>query len=276
MAYNLKSTASWTTILVCVFGVNSVAASEYWANGLQSGLPAVSELNGKIAIGGGLLEETGSGFVQGAITFPLTFSTGFQIDGLAGVGNDGGYVGGAAHLFWRDPSIGLLGVYGSVTSVDLGNNDYTHLTGALEAAAYFGPISLEAVAGIEGGDNLNQRFFTIANLAYYPTDDLRLFAGVRYIQDDFIGAAGAEYQFNLAGMDQPLALFAEGRLGDDEAEIWGGLRVYFGRPNSLINRHRQDDPDNYSLDFLLEADVTPAAAPTTVAPTSTPPCTECV
>jgi hypothetical protein len=62
--------------------------------------------------------------------------------------------------------------------------------------------------------------------------------------------------------DQPLAVFAEGRLGDDEAEVWAGLRVYLGRPNALINRHRQDDPAVSSLDFLFESTVTPTATVT--------------
>lgn len=267
VAYELKSTASWTTILVCVYGVSAATASDFEVYGLQPGLPAVSELNAKFAIGGGAIEETGSGFVEGAVSFPVTFSTGFQVDGLAGFGDDGGYVGGGAHFFWRDPSVGLLGAYASVTSVDLDSNDYTHVAGGLEAAAYFGQFSLEAIVGLEGGDNVEDGFFTVTNLAYYPTDDLRLYAGVRYIQEDLIGAAGAEYQFALNSFDQPLALFAEGRLGDDEAEVWAGLRVYFGRPSSLINRHRQDDPAIPSLDFLFESTVStaPTAAETTPA-----------
>ncbi|MFN3225225.1 MAG: hypothetical protein ACE360_03105 [Hyphomicrobiales bacterium] len=266
MAYELKTTASWTTILVCVFGVGAASASDLETFGVQPGLPAVSDINAKFAIGGGAIEDTGSGFVEGAISFPITHSTGFQIDGLAGFGDDGGYVGGGAHLFWRDPAIGLVGLYGSVTSVDLDTNDYTHLAGGLEAAAYFGQFSLEAIVGMEGGDDVEEGFFSIANLAYYPTEDLRLYAGVRYIQEDFIGAAGAEYQFSLDSFNQPLALFAEGRLGDDEAEVWAGLRVYLGRPNSLINRHRQDDPAVPSLDFLFETTV--AAAPGVTASTT--------
>ncbi|GAB5510415.1 MAG: hypothetical protein Rhims3KO_18160 [Hyphomicrobiales bacterium] len=267
MAYELKSTASWTTILVCVFGVGAATASDLDVDGLYPGLPAVSDLNAKFAVGGGAFEDTGVGFVEGAISFPVTHSTGLQVDGLAGFGDDGGYIGGGAHFFWRDPATGLLGVYGSVTSVDLDNNDYTHLAGGLEAAAYFGQFSLEIIAGLEGGDNVEDGFFTIANLAYYPTEDLRLYAGVRYIQEDFIGAAGAEYQFNLDSFDQPLALFAEGRVGDDEAEVWAGLRVYLGRPNSLIGRHREDDPAVPSLDFLFESTVT--VAPTAGGPTPT-------
>jgi hypothetical protein len=271
MAYELKSSASWTAIIVCAFGVNAATASDFLITGIDPTLPAVSELNAKFAIGGGAFEDFGAGFVEGSISFPVTHQTGFQLDGLAGLGDDGGLFGAGAHLFWRDPSVGLLGVYGALTSVDVNNNDYTHFAGGLEAAVYFGQFSLETIVGLEGGDDVEDGLFTITNLAYYPADDLRLYAGVRYIQEDLTGAFGAEYQFNPNGARHALGVFAEGRFGDDNAEIWGGLRVYFGRPNSLISRHREDDPNNPSLDFLFESTVAaPAAgaAPSTSASTS--------
>lgn len=268
MAYELKSSASWSAIIVCAFGVNAATASDFLNTGIDSTLPAVSELNAKFAVVGGIFEDFGVGLVEGSIALPVTHQTGFQLDGLAGVGDDGGIFGGGAHLFWRDPSVGLLGVYGGLTSVDVNNNDYTHFAGGLEAAAYVGQFSLETIVGLEGGDDVEDGFFTITNLAYYPMDDLRLYAGVRYIQEDLTGAVGAEYQFDPNGARHALGVFAEGRFGDNDAEVWGGLRVYFGRPNTLIGRHREDDPNNPSLDFLFEQAVDPAAVTGTPPPTS--------
>lgn len=270
LAYQFKHNASWTVIMICVYGVGAAAAADVGGTDLNVTLPAVSSPNAKFAIGGGAFDAFDSAIIQGAITVPLTFSTGLQVDGLAGIADDGGIFGGGAHLFWRDPSVGLFGVYGSVTDVDVGTNDYTHFTAGIEAAAYLGQFSLETTVGVEGGDNVEDGFFTISNLAYYPTDDLRLFAGVRYIQEDFIGAVGAEYQFSSAGADQAFSVFGEARVGDDNMEVWGGLRVYFGQPNSLIGRHREDDPANPSLDFLFDA--TLDQAPVTVETSTTPSC----
>lgn len=72
MAYELKSSASWTAIIVCAFGVNAAAASDFLITGIDPTLPAVSELNAKFAIGGGAFEDFGAGFVEGSISFPVT------------------------------------------------------------------------------------------------------------------------------------------------------------------------------------------------------------
>ena len=37
--------------------------------------------------------------------------------------------GGAAHLFWRDPSSYAFGVFGSINKVDLGGGDFTGYSG---------------------------------------------------------------------------------------------------------------------------------------------------
>lgn len=255
MSYELKSGVSWTALIICALGTNVAWASDLDAMAGQPERPAVSELNAKFAVVGGVFEEFGAGLVEGSVSIPVTFSTGLQLDGLVGIGDGGGIFGGGAHLFWRDPSVGLFGIYASVTDVNVDSSDYTHFSGGLEAAAYVGRFSIEAIVGLEGGDNTEAGVFAFANLAYYPLDDLRLYAGARYIQEDVVGAAGLEYQFNPGGRDQAIAVFAEGRIGEDRAEVWGGMRVYFGQPNSLIGRHREDDPSNPSLDFLFEEKV---------------------
>ncbi len=93
-----------------------------------------------------------------------------------------------------------------------------------------------------GGDN--DTVFALADVALYATDDLRLWAGYRHWNDIHIGAAGAEYQLPMQWGGTSAALFAEGRIGEDDYKaIWGGLRFYFGaEPKSLMRRHREDDP----------------------------------
>ena len=261
MAFELRARAFWTALLVCAFGLQSASAADLFDEVAAERLPAVSEINAKFAVVGGVFEDFGAGLVEGSLSVPVTFSTGLQVDGVAGFGDNGGIVGGGAHIFRRDPSLGLLGLYGSVTHVDVTGADYTHWTGGLEANAYLGQFSFESIVGFEGGDNVEDGIFTITNLAYYPTDNLRLYGGVRYIQEDLIGAAGFEFQITPATSNHAFGVFGEGRVSDDDAGAWAGVRVYFGPSNTLINRHRQDDPGNPSLDFLFEQTVQPAAAP---------------
>lgn len=213
-------------------------------------LPAVSALNGKFAVlGGGFDVNGGNGELfgaQGAISVPISQRFGFQADGF-GMWTSGDLVaGGAGHLFWRDPSVGLLGVYGGGARNDL--LDFYTIRAGIEGEAYLGPISIEAVLGWEGlefdagGDDDN--IFALADLAFYATDDLRLSAGYRHWNDIHMAAFGAEYQLPMQWGGNGAALFAEGRVGEnDYVAIWGGFRVYLGpEPKTLIRRHREDDP----------------------------------
>ena len=77
-------------------------------------MPAVDGINGKIdGYGGGANHTNGFYGGTGSLSVPLAQQWGAQFDG--GVGSDEGigWLGGAGHLFWRDPSIGLLGAFGS-------------------------------------------------------------------------------------------------------------------------------------------------------------------
>ncbi len=79
-------------------------------------LPAVSGVNGKFAVFGGGLDSGGNDGEmiggQGSLSVPISQRFGFQGDAFGFVAADDYVAGGAGHLFWRDPSIGLLGVYG--------------------------------------------------------------------------------------------------------------------------------------------------------------------
>ncbi len=214
-------------------------------------LPAVSALNGKFAVLGGGFEADGGNDgelfgAQGAISVPIGHRFGFQADGF-GMWTSGELVaGGAGHLFWRDPTVGLLGVYGGGARNEL--LDFYTIRAGIEGEAYLGRMSIEAVLGWEGLDfdtgADDDNIFALADLAFYPMDDLRLSAGYRHWNEIHMAAFGAEYQLPMQWGGSAAALFAEGRVGEDDyVAIWGGLRIYLGpEPKSLIRRHREDDP----------------------------------
>ena len=113
--------------------------------------------------------------------------------------------------------------------------------------------SLDAPERIDGPIVLtfdDNHVFGQADAAYYVTDDFKVYAGYRYINETSYGAAGAEYL--IRGFEVPLSLFARGDFGDEFVQnVTGGLRVYLSDDldKSLIDRHRKDDPKVYAPTF---------------------------
>jgi hypothetical protein len=184
------------------------------------------------------------------------------VDGFAGTLN-GDFLGGAAgHLFWRNPAVGLIGVYADDMILDrFGGINATHV--AFEGQRYWGRWSFGGIAGVEFGNSrsstsvvpggtltdtydVKTRFFDQIDLSYYLTDNLKLSVGHRYLGGKEAAAFGGEWAFAL-GHGVMGSVFAEGFAGESDFHgVWGGLRVYFGpQDKPLMLRQRQDDPDNY-------------------------------
>lgn len=258
-----------TMAVAAVSGVSAVRAADVGTFAAAPPLqpvfarPAVDGANGKIEVFGGtaassdLLGRSNDGVFGGAasMTVPLGHAFGVQVDVL-GAARDGGFQGGAGgHLFWRDPGLGLVGVYGAFAANN--KTDFQRARIGAEGEFYYGRFTLSGVAGLErtyassfplsGGlvSDLGDktRFFNIADFAFYPLDNLRIAVGHRYIAGTHAGAAGLEYQFaSKAGFGY--SAYVEARLGEDRYRaVWAGLRVYFGnKDKTLIMRHREDDP----------------------------------
>ena len=204
---------------------------------------AVSALNGKLEGAGTWIDDDhdkgGRIHGGGSLSFPLGCLIGVQLDGAIGDLDGETTGGGAIHIFTRDPSSYLFGVQGQYLAV--GNDDIWRIGG--EAHFYLQNFSIEGFAGYEHSDVFKGEFTAVADLAFYPIDDLRLSVGYRRFLDTDVGAVAFEWQ---PGIGLPLSVFAEGQVGTDHyASIFAGLRVYFGgEEKSLIRRHREDDPEN--------------------------------
>ena len=251
-----------TTQVVLIFSVGQALAADPAAYPLQDGsLPAVSGLNGKLSIAGGgtkpgydfpsffgFDDDFEAGFkASGSVSVPLGHRFGFQADGTLGAVQEEVYGHAGAHLFWRDPSFALLGAYGSWTVWD----DLNAYRLGVEGEYYFDRVTFSGVIGAEWGD-VDEGLFTIADLNYYATDDLKLGIGHRYTEEaGHALALGVEYQANWFGWTG-MSLFADGRVGEDDYQsIFAGLRLYLGEDKSLIRRHREDDPPNRAEDQSL-------------------------
>lgn len=220
--------------------------------------PAVSAPNGKFSVEGGQYDGDGSALALGSYTLPLGTSLGLQADGAIGVIDGDTMGGGGVRLFTRDPSSYLLGVYASYhtwNSIDIWRT-------AAEFQLYVNRFSFDGLAGYESVDvpstsgglavlnTDDDHFFTQLDLGYYPIDDLKIYGGYRYINETSLGGVGVEYLLRNVGA--PVSLFAKADFGDDQYNrITGGLKMYFGqnREKSLIERHRTEDPENYTPSF---------------------------
>jgi hypothetical protein len=227
---------------------------------LAQPLPAVGGFNANVAGFGGAANGNGLYGGVGSFTMPLGYRYGLQIDAaIANAHTDAlGAVtlaGAAAHLFWRDPSVGLVGAYGHYFHANAfsGVNVFA---GGGEGALYLGRFTLEGVAGVQGGRadlgafgsvNIDTRFFDVAQIAYYPIDNLKLTIGHSYLFGANSALVGAEWGLPTGGGTMA-ALFVNGSLSEGgDGAVLGGLRLYFGqRDKTLIRRHREDDPPAYS------------------------------
>ena len=172
-----------------------------WAPALAfggDGAPAVSGTNGKLSVEGGQYDGDQSFLALGSYTLPLGHSFGLQADGALGRIDEDAMGGGGLHLFTRDPSSYLLGVYGSYhtwNSIDIWR-------AAAEFQLYVRRFSLNGLAGYEGVEvpttaaaltvlnTDDDHIFGQVDLAYYPIDDLKLYVGYSYVNETSLGGCG--------------------------------------------------------------------------------------
>jgi hypothetical protein len=243
----------------------SDAAAVPWVPPQQ--MPAVDGINAKIAgYGGGADGSTGFYSTVGSLSIPLAQQWGLQLDGDLGSDSGIGYHRGAAHLFWRDPSIALFGAYvsyshdnGGVEDVVVGHQSSTTKQFAAEGELYLNRWTVGGQMGVETvsihSDVLPQsvpnRFYDDMSVSYYVTDNFLLSAGHAYTFGTHFLTLGSEYGVALGGR-RMASLFAQGWIGEGGNNgALAGLRIYFGqRDKSLVDRHRQDDPPDGPAEYL--------------------------
>ncbi|MEM7213977.1 MAG: hypothetical protein AAF423_00435 [Pseudomonadota bacterium] len=213
--------------------------------------PAVSAVNGKIAISGGNVDtdvgDDSFGMISGSITVPIEERLGLQIDGAVADLDDADFWGVGAHLFWRDPDEALFGIIGGYGELDQDSalfldQDIGFL--GVEAEIYLDEFTWAATAGGLFGDNVDDGFAGTIDFGWYATDNLFLTVGAATSPEvDIVGTATIEWQPAFDGVTG-LSFFAEGAVGEDDfSSINAGIRFYFGQGPTLKDRHRKDDPN---------------------------------
>ena len=210
-------------------------------------LPAVSGFNAKVGGFGGALSGDAAGGVFVGLALPLGHDFGAQIDGLVGTAEGGdAFHGVGGHLFWRDPSRALVGIYAShvqweINSVTGGSGSSDLGKVGVESQLYLGRLSLEGLAAYQFGSD--HGFAGKGTVAYYPRDDLRLHVAVTHYAGTGFGATtGLEW---APHSDRGMSWFADVGVNENhDVRALVGLKFYTARNGkSLIARHREDDPD---------------------------------
>lgn len=203
--------------------------------------PAVDGINFKLsAVGGAVGGYTNHMFIASVAT-PMPFADAFGMQLDLGIGKfDNEYTSAAAglHLFWRDPSVGLVGIYGDWGYI---NPEHGGRMG-VEASVYNGRWTLDAFAGVQFGQHFMTEFVDEVDLSYYFTDNLRGSVGHRLISRGHVANVSFEY---MPDSSAGWSVFGEAEYGEDDYHsAWLGLRYSFGQSsaNTLIERDRVADP----------------------------------
>lgn len=235
--------------LVSAFGATSLAAD-----------PAVSGFNAKLSIDGSttrddIIGDNDTTLLSGSATMPLGERFGFQLDGVLGSTNGDNVQGLGGHLFWRDPSVALVGLTFGIADIDRGaaaTDQKLRQIGA-EAEFYINDFTIYASAGRQSGDNVLEGTYGALGLGWYATDNLELALDLSTTPDnDSITTVGLEWQpaFNAANN---ISIFADASVGSNDFESYSvGFRMYFGGSRTtLAGRHRYDDPkDNIARNLV--------------------------
>ncbi len=269
----LLSTALTTIGAVWVVAPTTAADMEAIAPSVDTygtPAPAVSGPNFKLDAFGGWADassptedyDEGLYGVGASFAAPIGKRFGVQIDGLIGAFGDDPFYSVAGHGFWRDPSVGLLGIYGSWTYFDRGSWPFLGIGSgvevsriAFEGELYRGNFTIRTLLGLETGD-VDDGLYANLDFSWYATPDAKLSIGYRHSAAGSALALGGEWLMpaNFGGA-RP-SLFAEARIGEESHHaVWGGLRVYFGQSQTLIDKHRYDDPEGVEPDLFAAQDL---------------------
>jgi hypothetical protein len=214
--------------------------------------PAVAQHNLDFFLAGVHLDGDGfDNFQLGVLgakgAFPLGQNFGVQVDAAVGTQQ---YWGIGGHLFWRDPSQGLVGVIASRDS--LAGSTFDRVSG--EAELYLRNLTLRGEAGAQGGDAPHSLFAGL-DLTFYAHPNFSLTGGAKYYNNALRGTVGLEWQPDRM---RGLSVFADGDFGSNFVKAVAGVSFHFHSNNvTLIDRDRRYDPVFSLLNFAPKGYSTP-------------------
>lgn len=235
--------AALSAAAMLVVGTVSNAASIYDPKPIsyQESNQAVDGYNGSLSVLGGSLDGAGNGMAVLSLSAPIPYFSSFGIQGDVAYGlydgvNASSSAAAALHIFWRNPGVGMLGIYG-----DWGYLSPVH-SGRLgiEASHYSGQWTFEGLFAMEFGQNVYTKFVDEIDVSYYVDDNTKISLGHRFTARGNVANLGFEKQFgDMAG--SAWSVFGEAEAGEDDFyQVFAGIKASFGSSGakSMIDRDR--------------------------------------
>jgi hypothetical protein len=203
--------------------------------------PAVDGLNFKVGALAGVIGGYSNHMLLVTASAPVPYFSQFgaQLDlALGKYRSDYTSAAAGAHIFWRDPSIGLLGIYGDWGYV---NPEHAGRVG-FEGSLYIDRWTIDAFVGKQFGQHVYTKTVDEVDLSYYFTDNLRGSIGHRLTSRGNVGNVSFEFMPEVWG---GWSVFGEAEGGEDDYYGgWAGIRYSFGTGSAttLIARDRTGDP----------------------------------
>ena len=187
----IAQTICAATVALISLGLAAASAGE---------LPAVSGPNGKLAVEGGGSSDEGEGVATGSFALPV----GATPTAFRRTARSARSTMSCSAVLVCTYSRAIPRATCSVSTAAITPGIGSTSGAALEGELYIGPITLEGIAGYESLDvpsfNNGQAVISLddnhlfgqADVGYYITDDFKIYAGYRYINETSFGAAGTE------------------------------------------------------------------------------------
>lgn len=203
--------------------------------------PAVDGINFKASVVSGVIGGFHNHMFIASIATPVPFTNSFgaQLDlGIGSYRKDYTSAASGLHIFWRNPDVGMVGLYGDWGYVD---NEHGGRVG-IEASVYKDRWSLDALVAKQFGQHFLTKVVDEVDVGYYFTDNFKGSIGHRLTSRGHVGNIGFEY---ADPANSGWSVYGEAEIGQDDYDgAWLGIRYAFGSSagKSLIDRDRQSDP----------------------------------
>lgn len=239
-----------TVQIMCAFALG--ASSQSMAIAEETTGPAVESVNGKISLGYTHANDSNQGsggFAVGSLSFPIAHSFGAQIDiGTDGLDTSGGQLsdtrGAGLHLFMRDPSTYLIGVYGHILNVDTTAGTIRNTRVGIEGEYYLSDYTIQGFIGQDrvSGVGAKTDFDSIdLSVSRFFGDNTLVSIGAERSFGNTDGSVGVEYLTTIAGTEA--SVFGNASFGDSGTQLTVGTSIYFGSGGmSLKDVQRRNDP----------------------------------
>jgi hypothetical protein len=212
--------------------------------------PALAEDDISMQLGAfGGFENQGKGReglygLAGSLTLPVERHLGLQFDLAYAAGPNDHFFDLGAHIFWRNPATGLVGIYaGMARSINQDHHQRVEHFG-LEGEQYWANSTLGGALGYETGNKITAAYAN-ARLDYYLTPNFMTSGGLSYEAHTLFYSSRAEYQLRT-DHETGLSLFMSSDWNSSEAyQMMGGVRLTIGEPMTLRDRHRHQAVGTY-------------------------------